>query len=376
MEGKRDYYELLGVTRAATTEEIRAAYRKLALKYHPDRNPGDKEAERKFKEISEAYDILSDVQKRRLYDHGGHDGLRGQATRDYQTASFKEIFSTFAEIFGNGIGDFFGVARNGGRRGPSAGATLRVEIEIDFKEAVLGTKKTIEYVRQEVCATCRGSKSKPGTSSETCGPCSGRGVVGRNAGFFILQQTCSACGGEGKKIVSPCAGCKGTGTTNAKRQIEVVIPAGLCAVVGGEDADGARLKMAREGGMSPDGGQSGDLYCDVMVRPDPYFRREGRDLHCELPVMFHQAVLGAEVEVPTLEGKGTIKIPKGTHSGTLLRMRGQGVPDGTGRGDQIVHILIDVPTKLTKRQEEILTEFGKIEQEQRGKTNLWERATT
>lgn len=362
MEQKRDYYELLGVARSASTDEIRSAYRKLALKYHPDRNPNDKECERKFKEISEAYDILSDDQKRRLYDMGGHAGLHGQATRDFQTASVAEIFSTFAEIFGGTMmDDFFGVSR-GGRRGPTPGTNLRIEISIDFKEAVLGTKKTIEIMRQEPCGTCKGTKAKPGTSSSTCTSCSGRGVVGKNAGFFVLQQTCPSCGGQGVKIDSHCSACRGSGFSNAKREIEIAIPAG---VAGASDDEGTRLRLTGQGGMSPDGGPSGDLYCDVTVRPDRFFRREGRDLHCKLAVMFHQAALGAEIDVPTLEGKGSLKLSKGTHSGTLLRMRGQGAPDKKGRGDQIVEIVVEVPTKLTKRQEELLAEFGQIEQEQR-----------
>jgi molecular chaperone DnaJ len=362
VDQKRDYYELLGVARTASTDEIRSAYRKLALKYHPDRNPNDKECERKFKEISEAYDILSDDQKRRLYDMGGHAGLHGHATRDFQTASMAEIFSTFAEIFGTSMmDDFFGVSR-GGRRGPTPGTNLRIEISIDFKEAVLGTKKTVEITRQEPCGTCKGTKAKPGTSSSTCSSCSGRGVVGKNAGFFVLQQTCPSCGGEGMKFDSQCSACRGSGFSNVKRDVEIVIPAG---VAGSSAEEGTRLKLSGQGGMSSDGGPPGDLFCDVTVRPDRFFRREGRDLHCKLAVLFHQAALGADIEVPTLEGKGTVKVPKGTTNGTFLRIRGQGASDKRGRGDQILEIVIDVPTKLTKRQEELLAEFGQIEQQQR-----------
>lgn len=368
MDGKRDYYELLGVVRTAPTEEIRAAYRKLALKYHPDRNPNDKEAERKFKEISEAYDILSDDQKRRLYDAGGHAGLRGHATRDYQTASFEEIFSSFAEILGgSGFGDFFEISRRG-RHGPTPGTSLRFEIEIGFKEAILGTKKSVEIMRQEVCGTCKGSKAKPGTASSTCTACNGRGVVGKNAGFFVLQSTCAGCRGEGTKVESPCGGCGGAGVVQVKRQIDLSIPAGT--------EDQTRLKLPRQGGMSPNGGPSGDLFCDITVRPDKFFMREGNDLHCELPIMFHQAVMGADIEIPTLTGKGILKIPKGTKSGTKLRMRGIGIAEGRGRGDQIVHIVIDVPSKLTKRQEELLSEFGKLEEAESGKKPSWERVTS
>lgn len=360
MNSRQDYYDLLGVPRSATTDEVRSAYRKLALKYHPDRNPGDKEAERKFKEISEAYDVLSDQEKRRLYDLGGHAGLRGQATRDFQNAPFENIFATFAEIFGDGMmNDFFGVAR--GQKRPVQGMNLRVEIEIEFKEAVLGTKKTIDIMRQEVCLTCKGTKAKPGTGSGACRSCSGRGVVGKNAGFFILQTTCSDCNGEGTKIDSPCTACRGTGTTSVKRQVEIAIPAGVC----GGDPSGApiRFRMAGAGGMSPNGGPSGDLYCDVLARPDSFFKREGRDLHCDVPIPFHQAVMGMDLDVPTINGKTSLRIPRGTQSGASFKVKGLGVSDGRSRGDQIVHVSVQVPTKLTKRQEELLEEFGKIEQE-------------
>ena len=367
MDQKRDYYELLGVDRKASADEIRSAYRKLALKYHPDRNPGDKEAERKFKEISEAYDVLSDDKKRPLYDQYGHDGLRGQAQRDFQTASFEDIFSAFGDIFGDSsfFGDFFGVGK--GRRGPARGASLRVEIGLDFKEAALGTKKTIELARHELCGTCQGSGAKPGTSPAICKTCGGRGVVARNAGFFMLQQTCPSCGGEGKRIETPCGGCRGEGLVKARREIEIAIPAGI--------ENGTRMRVGGQGEASRQGGPPGDLYCDLYVREHEFFRREGNDIHCELPVPFAQAAMGTEVEVPTLTGRSALKIPRGTQSGALLRMRGLGVTgvNGRGKGDQIVRVVVSVPSKLTKRQEELLQEFQKIEQEQSGKKNLWEK---
>jgi molecular chaperone DnaJ len=363
VEQKRDYYELLGVDRKASADEIRSAYRKLALKYHPDRNPGDKEAERKFKEISEAYDVLSDEKKRPLYDQFGHEGLRGQAQRDFQTASFEDIFSAFGDIFGDS--SFFGVGK--GRRGPARGASLRVELEIDFKEAALGTKKTIELNRHELCTTCQGSGAKPGTSLATCKSCGGRGVVARNAGFFMLQQTCPSCGGEGKRIETPCGNCRGEGLVRAKREIEIAIPAGI--------ETETRMRVAGQGEASRQGGPPGDLYCDIYVREHEFFHRDGNDILCELPVSFTQAAMGAEVEVPTLTGRSVLKIPRGTASGALLRMRGLGVTgvNGRGRGDQIVRVTVSVPPKLTKRQEELLQEFQKIEQEQSGKKNLWEK---
>ncbi len=369
MDEKKDYYELLGVGRGSSADEIRAAYRKLALKYHPDRNPGDKESERKFKEISQAYDVLSDGQKRRLYDQFGHEGLRGTPQRDFQSAGFEDIFSAFPDVFGDAsfFGDLFGVGRGGRGRGPRRGTSLRVELEIDFKESAAGTKKTVELARREVCGTCGGSGSKPGTSPATCKACGGRGMVSRDAGFFSIQQTCPSCGGAGRRIVSPCGACRGQGTTAVKREIEITIPAGI--------ENGTRMRLGGQGEASPDGGPPGDLYCDIFVRPHPFFKREGNDVHCELPVAFAQAALGAEVEVPTLEGRGALKIPRGTPNGALLRMRGQGFAglNGRGRGDQIVRIVVSVPARLTRRQEEILEEFHRIEQENAGKKNLWER---
>jgi len=370
VDDKRDYYELLGVDRKASSEDIRSAYRKLALKYHPDRNPDDKEAESKFKAISEAYDVLSDEKKRPLYDQYGKDGLRGQAQRDFQSASFQDIFEAFGDIFGGGsespFGDFFGVSR-GGRRGPQRGASLRVEFELDFKEAALGIKKTIELQRHERCGSCNGSGAKPGTSKSACPTCGGRGSVARNAGFFMLQTTCPACGGEGQKITSPCASCKGGGLVGVKREIEVSIPAGI--------ENGTRMRVSGQGEQSRDGGPPGDLYCDIYVREHEFFKRHENDILCEIPVSFAQAAMGAEIEVPTLQGKSSLKIPRGTASGSLLRMKGLGVTgvNGRGRGDQIVRVTVSVPSKLTKRQEELLAEFSRIEQEQSGKKNLWEK---
>lgn len=374
MSAQQDFYGLLEIGRNATAEEIRSAFRKLALKYHPDRNPGNPEAEKKFKQISEAYDILSDEQKRKLYDQFGHEGLKGQARRDYQSADFRDIFEAFGDIFGGGgggggesvFGDFFGVGK-GARRGARRGASLRIEVEVDFKESALGAKRTIELNRNELCGTCKGSGAKPGTAPVSCRTCGGRGVVGRNAGFFVLQQTCPTCSGEGKAVESPCGGCRGTGLVTAKREIEISIPAGI------ENA--SRMRVSGQGEASRDGGGAGDLYVDVYVRDHEFFRREGNDVVCELPVSFAQAALGAEVDIPTLAGKASLKIPRGTASGALLRLRGQGVTgvNGRGRGDQIVRITVHVPGKLTRRQEELLQEFMKIEQEQSGKKNLWEK---
>ncbi len=367
MGEKNDYYELLGVGRGASTEEIRKAYRKLARKYHPDMNPGDAEAERHFKEVSEAYDVLSDNQKRQLYDQYGHEGLRGTAQRDFRNASVEDIFSIFGDIFGDSsfFGDFFGVG--GRRRGRGRGPSLRVELVLDLKEACSGVKRTLDLARREPCGTCRGSGAKPGTSRATCTTCGGRGVVARNAGFFSIQQPCHACGGQGSRVVTPCTECSGKGLVKVRREIELEIPAGV--------EDGTRMRLSGEGEPSPDGGPPGDLYCDVFVKPHPFFQRDGTNLYCEIPMTYTQAALGAEIEVPTLEGKGMLKIPKGTQSGALLRMRGIGMPavNSRRRGDQIVRVTVSVPTKITKRQEELLQELGGIEKEQAGKKNFWER---
>lgn len=354
-----DFYGILGVTRTASTEEIRSAYRKLALKHHPDRNPGSKESERKFKEISEAYDTLADDDKRRNYDGGG---LNGGAFRGGAAGSnpMEDVFGPLHDIFGGrgAFDQFFNQTAQARTRAQSAGETLQVRIDIPFKDAILGTKKQIEVMRPELCDACRGTGSHPGTSPVMCRTCGGRGQVGRNSGFFTVQATCSSCRGTGQKVTSPCAGCVGGGITRVRRLIDITIPQGT--------TDATRIKIGRQGGASRDGGHPGDLFVDVYVKQDPMFVRNGRDLQCELLVMIHHAALGAQVSVPTLEGPWTIKIPKGTKTGTLLRVRGQGVPSMSGRGDLIMKVIVEVPEKLTKRQEEILAEFGKIESEKKG----------
>ncbi len=368
MGEKKDYYEILGVTRNATPEEIRKAFRTLALKHHPDRNPGDKEAEKRFKEISQAYDVLSDEEKRKQYDRFGQEGLRGYATRDFEGASFEDIFRSFGDIFGGaegGFGDFFNVGR--GRRGPRQGTSLRVGIELDFREAALGTEKKIDLWREELCATCKGSGSKPGKQPETCRTCGGRGVVMQSAGFFSVQRTCPTCGGEGKRITDPCDTCRGRGSQRVKREITIKIPAGI--------EDSTRMRVAGEGEPSRDSGPPGDLYVDISVREHEFFKREGADLSCEIPITFAQAALGAEIEVPTIQGRAKLKIPRGTTSHAMFRLRGEGLPrmQGRGRGDLYVRAVVQVPTKLTKRQEELLQEFAKIEQENAGKKGFFDK---
>jgi molecular chaperone DnaJ len=365
---QKDFYELLGVARTATPEEIRKAFRTLALKHHPDRNPGDKEAEQKFKQISHAYDVLSDDVKRKQYDQFGQEGLKGYATRDFEGASFEDIFRSFGDIFGGeggSFGDFFNVGR--GRRGPRMGTSLRVEIEIDFLEAARGTEKKIDLMRDELCKTCTGSGSKPGKAPEACRSCNGRGVVMQSAGFFSVQRTCPACGGEGKRITDPCETCKGKGTQRVKREIKIKIPAGI--------EDSTRMRVAGEGEPSRDGGPTGDLYVDVFVREHELFKREGADLHFEVPITFAQAAMGAELEVPTVEGRSKFKVPRGTVSHSIFRIRGEGLPHvgSRSRGDLYVRVVIQVPSKLTKRQEELLQEFAKIEQETGAKKGFFDK---
>ncbi len=365
MDGKKDYYELLGIAKNASTDEIRSAFRKLALKYHPDRNPGDKEAEAKFKEISAAYDVLSDDEKRRAYDQYGHEGLRGYAQRDFSGASFEDIFSAFGDLFGGeGVfGDIFGMGR--GRRGAARGTSLRVEVELDFKEAAKGVEKSILIWRHEPCGECGGSGAKKGSRPQTCRDCGGRGQVLRSAGFFSISQACPTCGGAGHVISDPCAKCRGAGVERVKREIKVAIPAGI--------DDSTRMRVAGQGEAAPGGGAPGDLYVDVFVKPHAVFKRDAADLYCEMPVPFSTAVMGAEIDVPTIDGRAKLKIPRGTPSGQVLRLKGQGLPvvNGRGHGDLLVRVVVHVPTKISKRQEELLAEFDKLDGENR--KGFWEK---
>ncbi|OHB75932.1 MAG: molecular chaperone DnaJ [Planctomycetes bacterium RBG_16_59_8] len=357
VERKKDYYEVLGVAKAVSTEDLKKAYRRAALKYHPDRNPGDKEAEKKFKEAAEAYEVLGDPEQRKRYDQFGHDGLKGFSHRGF--TSPEDIFEAFGDIFtdfGGGesvFGDFFGVGRR--HRGPRKGASLRIELEVDFEEAAFGVEKSVELFRHERCETCGGNGCKPGTQPVNCNVCGGRGEVLRSQGFFSIRTTCGTCGGAGKAIQSPCSACRGAGQIRKKREITIKIPAGI--------EDSTRMRLSGEGESSPDGGPAGDLYCDVFVKDHPFFVRQGDDLYCEFPISFAQAALGAEVDVPSIKGKRTLKIPAGTASGQILRVKGEGVAHlgGGGRGDQLVRVIVHVPEKLTKRQEEILKEFETIE---------------
>jgi len=354
----RDYYEVLGVDRGATQDEIKKAYKKLAFKYHPDRNPDDAEAEEKFKELGNAYEVLSNAELRERYDRFGHEGLSGAGFQGF--ASAEDVQRAFGDIFGDlfggggGIfGQLFGFGGGGSRqRGPRRGVSLKLDLVIEFEEMAAGVEKTIELARHDSCGDCKGTGAKAGTKPSTCPGCGGAGQVFRSAGAFSLRQGCPRCGGTGQVITDPCAACKGEGQVPARKTITLRIPAGI--------EDGERLRVSGQGEPGEWGGPRGDLYVDVHVRPHPVFQREGPHVLCELPITFSQAALGADVEVPTLKGPHRLKVPKGTQSGEILRMRGMGMADPrTGRpGDQLVQLIVEVPRKLTKKQEQLLRELA------------------
>lgn len=372
MATKRDYYEILGISKSATADEVKKAYRNLALKYHPDRVPADKkkEAEEKFKEVSEAYEVLMDPQKKTKYDQYGHAGVdssfrpggfdMGQDFHHYD--DLKDIFGEFdiGELlrgFGFGGGDVFGGGYGGGgarRGGARRGHDLEFRIQISFEEAVFGTEKTIAIPRYETCADCGGTGARPGSRSERCPDCGGRGKVSSSSGFFNVIRACERCEGEGTIIKTPCTKCGGRGRIKTKRNIKVKIPAGVDT--------GSRLRVHGEGEAGERGARPGDLYLLIEVRPHEIFERHDADIYCEVPISFPTAVLGGEVEVPTLEGKIMMKIPAGTQSGRMFRLRGKGIAHihEHSRGDQMVKVEIDVPTDLTSEQRRILKEFAKI----------------
>jgi molecular chaperone DnaJ len=350
---KRDYYEVLGVARDAGDQDIKSAYRKLALKHHPDRNPGDAEAEEKFKEAAEAYAVLADGEKRAAYDRFGHAGL-GSAPG---AGGFDPtIFADFGDIFGGlrdifGFGDFFG---GGTRRGgPQRGADLRYDLEISFDESANGMETAVQLPRQERCDACKGTGAAAGTSPTVCPQCGGRGQIRYQQGFFTVAQTCRQCGGAGRVITKACPECRGHGQVARQRKLTVRIPAGI--------ANGQRLRLYGEGEAGQAGGPAGDLYVVVHVLDHPQFRREGDDLFCRVPVTFPTVALGGEISVPTLGGPEKLAIPEGTQSGQVFRLRGKGMPSVSGRGRGDLHVVVDVatPKKLTKEQRHLLEQLNK-----------------
>jgi molecular chaperone DnaJ len=351
--GKRDYYEVLGVARGASEQEIKSAYRKLALQFHPDRNPNNPDAEEKFKECSEAYAVLADGDKRAAYDRYGHAGVSGAgAAAGFDPAIFQDFSDLFGDFFG--FGEMFG--GGGGRRRSRAqrGADLREDVTLDFEEAVFGTETKVTVRRHEACEECRGSGAAAGKAPVTCRSCAGHGQVRYQQGFFSIARTCPTCQGTGSVITDPCPKCKGEGRVLRQRTIDAKVPAGV--------EDGTRIRFAGLGEAGTFGGPAGDLYVVLHVKEHSFFEREGNDLYCVMPISFTQAALGTEIVVPTLEGEHTLKIPEGTQSGTTLRIRNKGVPvlNGHGKGDLFVEVRVQTPSKLTKRQRELLQELDGI----------------
>ncbi|MBL8437263.1 MAG: molecular chaperone DnaJ [Zoogloeaceae bacterium] len=349
---KRDYYEVLGVNRDASDDDIKKAYRKLAMKFHPDRNPDSKEAEEKFKEAKEAYEILSDAQKRGAYDQYGHAGVDPSAGGG---RGGPQGFEGFADAFGDIFGDIFGGGGGGrGRSNVYRGADLRYNLEVTLEEAARGAEKTIRIPTMEECETCHGSGAKPGTQPKTCPSCGGAGQVRIQQGFFSIQQTCPKCHGSGRIIPEPCHTCGGMGRVKKQKTLEVKIPAGI--------DDGMRLRHSGHGEPGVNGGPPGDLYVEIHIKAHPVFQREGDDLHCEMPVSFTTAALGGEIEIPTLEGMARIKVPQETQSGRVFRLRGKGIRNvrSHAQGDLMCHVLVETPVNLTDRQKELLREFDDI----------------
>lgn len=351
---KKDYYEVLGVPKTATKDEIKKAYRKLALKYHPDRNPGDKAAEANFKECSEAAEVLINEEKRQKYDQFGHAGVNGQAGFGSQGFNPQD-FGDLGDIFGDIFGDFFGGRSQRRRSQGQPGDDLQMGIEVTFKEAAFGAKKNVSLTKNVECEECHGSGGKEGSKPATCPQCHGHGEVRRQQGFFTVASTCPRCHGSGQIISNPCNKCHGQGRHRKKVDLEVSIPAGIDT--------GQRLKLSGEGGAGAQGGHSGDLYLEVIIKGDEFFERDGFDVHCTIPITFSQAALGAEIEVPTLDGKVELSVPAGTQSGTKMRVKGKGIQrlGHSGRGDQIVKIHVETPTKLNAEQKKLLKELSSFD---------------
>jgi molecular chaperone DnaJ len=345
MEGK-DYYRILGVSKDASADEIKKSYRKVPMQFHPDRNPGNKEAEEKFKLASEAYEVLRDPDKREIYDRYGIEGLKGTGFTGFR--GFEDIFSAFGDIFE----DFFGFGTTNRRKTRARpGADLRYDLRISFVEAAFGKEGEIEIPKNVACEVCQGTGAKPGTHPVSCPNCRGTGQVSRNQGFFTISTTCGHCHGEGTYIQHPCKDCHGFGRVRRAKKIHIKIPAGVDT--------GSKLRIRGEGEEGERGGPPGDLFVFIYVEPHEFFSREEDDVVCQVPIGLTQAALGVEIQVPTLRGEKSLKIPKGVDSGELLRLKGEGFPSlrGYGRGDQVIQIVVKTPKNLSKRQEELLMEF-------------------
>jgi molecular chaperone DnaJ len=352
--GKRDYYEILGVGRNASAEEIKKAYRKVALKHHPDRNPDDKASEESFKEAAEAYQVLCDPERRAQYDRFGHAAFQ----QGGGFGGFEFTAGGFEDIFGEVFGDFFGGARRGGRSRARRGDDLRYDLEITFEEAVFGAEKTLRIPRLAACEDCSGTGSKDGAPRDACTACRGTGQIRFQQGLFSIAKSCGQCQGQGTVLRDPCRACSGSGTVQSQQSLSVKIPAGVDT--------GSRLKLRGEGETGYNSGPAGDLYVIVHVREHPLFTRDGTNIICEVPIGFTQAALGAEIDVPTPHGKMKVKIPAGTQSGNVFRLKGKGAPDlrGYGHGDALVRVAVETPRKLSAKQRELLEEFAKVSGEE------------
>jgi len=347
-----DYYETLGVLNGASQDEIKKCYRKMAMKYHPDKNPGDKQAEEKFKTATEAYEVLSDPQKRQIYDQYGIDGLKNTGYRG--PGSAEDIFSSFGDIFEDLFGFGSGGSQQQRRQGPSQGADLRYDLTIPFMDAVHGVKKEIEINRPDTCWTCEGSGIRPGCQSQKCSACGGRGQVIRSQGFFRMSTTCPQCQGAGEMITDPCQDCSGKGLVNKKKKVSLTIPAGVDT--------GARMRLQGEGQGGRKGGRPGDLYVIIHVEEHEFFERDGQNIYVKLPISMVQAALGSKLDVPTIHGSKAISIKKGTQTGETITLQSEGVPSlrGYGRGDMIVVFKVMTPTNLSKEQKDLLKKFAEI----------------
>jgi molecular chaperone DnaJ len=354
---KRDYYEVLGVKKNASADEIKKAYRRLAMKYHPDKNPDDKAAEDKFKECAEAYEVLSNSEKKQRYDQFGHDGLRGSGMHDYSHMNVQDIGDMFGDIFG----DFFGGSRSRGRRAqpnaPQRGYDLETTVSLTLNDIADGTEKDIDFTRQDTCPDCSGSGCQKGKTPDRCGICGGSGQVQKAGlgGFFQMVSTCSHCRGAGKVITHPCKKCRGTGQVPKKRKVSVKIPAGV--------HEGQGIRVAGEGEPGRNNGPRGDLYCYVRVQAHPFLMRDGSNLVATVPISFTQAALGAVIEVPSLQGTKQLKVPPGTQHGNVFRIKGEGLPDLRTRrqGDELVQVIIEIPKNLTGKQKKLLADFAETE---------------